>query len=66
MKDALVPVNISRLEPSRLDGIENWPRLDQEVLIASRSGQVCMTCHFFATTRGAMAFRCSAATGTKA
>jgi hypothetical protein len=44
---AVVPVNFSRLEPSRIDAIEDWPWLDQEVLRTSRSHQVCMTCHFF-------------------
>jgi hypothetical protein len=44
---AVVPVNVSRLEPSRIDAIEDWPWLDQEVLHTSRSHQVCMTCHFF-------------------
>jgi len=43
---AVVPVNVSRLEPSRIDAIEDWPWLDQEVLLTSRSHQVCMTCHF--------------------
>ena len=43
----MVPVNISRLQPSRLQAIEDWPWLDQEVLRTSRSRQVCMTCHFF-------------------
>jgi hypothetical protein len=43
----VVQVNISRLEPSRLDAIEDWPWLDQEVHHTSCSHQVCMTCHFF-------------------
>ena len=43
----MVPVNISRPQPSRLQAIEDWPWLDQEVLRTSRSRQVCMTCHFF-------------------
>jgi hypothetical protein len=43
---AVVPVNISRLEPSRDEAIEDWPWLDQEMLHRSRSHQVCMTCHF--------------------
>ena len=43
----MVPVNISRLQPSRLEAIEDWPWLDQDVLRSSRSRQVCMTCHFF-------------------
>ena len=28
-------------------GYEQWPYLDEEVLVASRSRKVCMTCHFF-------------------
>ena len=43
----MLPVNISRLQPSRLQAIEDWPWLDQDVLRTSRSRQVCMTCHFF-------------------
>jgi hypothetical protein len=46
-KVAVVPVKISRLQPSRMEAIEDWPWLDQEVLRTSRSRQVCMTCHFF-------------------
>jgi hypothetical protein len=34
------------MQPSRIDAIEDWPWLDQEVLRTSRSHQVCMTCHF--------------------
>ena len=30
-----------------LSPIEEWPYLDQEVLVASRSRKVCMTCHWF-------------------
>ena len=30
-----------------LDAIEDWPYLDQEVLQASRSHKVCLTCHWF-------------------
>ena len=44
---AVPPVNLSRLEPCRIDAIEDWPWLDQQVLHTSRSHQVCMTCHFF-------------------
>jgi hypothetical protein len=44
---AMVPVPLSHLEPSRIDAIEDWPWLDQDVLRTSRSRQVCMTCHFF-------------------
>jgi hypothetical protein len=43
----MVPVTLSRLQSSRLDAIEDWPWLDQDVLCSSRSRQVCMTCHFF-------------------
>jgi len=43
----MVPVPLSRLQPSRDEEIEEWPWLDQEVLRHSRSRQVCMTCHFF-------------------
>ncbi len=28
-------------------GYEQWPYLDPEVLVASRSRKVCMTCHWF-------------------
>ena len=44
---AVMPVNFSRLEPSRDEAIEDWPWLNQEVLRTSRSNQACMTCHFF-------------------
>ena len=43
----MVPVPLSRLQPSRDEAIEDWPWLDQDVLRSSRSRQVCMTCHFF-------------------
>ena len=43
----VVPVPLSRLQPSRPEPIEQWPWLDQDVLIPSRSRQVCLTCHFF-------------------
>jgi hypothetical protein len=39
----MVPVPLSRLEPSRKEEIEEWPWLDQDVLRSSRSRQVCMT-----------------------
>ena len=48
----MVPVPLSRLQPSRIDAIEDWPWLDQDVLRSSRSRQVCMTCHFFRHHRG--------------
>jgi hypothetical protein len=40
----------TRLAPSPAaddGGYEEWPYLDEEVLVASRSRKVCMTCHFF-------------------
>ena len=42
-----MPVPLSRLQPSCLDAIEDWPWLDQNVFRSSRSRQACMTCHFF-------------------
>ncbi len=48
-----MPVPLSRLQPSRKEEIEDWPWLDQAVLRASRSRQVCMTCHFFRNQPGA-------------
>jgi hypothetical protein len=44
---AVVPVPLSRLQPSLDEEIEDWPWLDQDVLRKSRSRQVCMTCHCF-------------------
>jgi hypothetical protein len=29
------------------ESCEAWPYLDEEVLLSSRSRQVCMTCHWF-------------------
>jgi hypothetical protein len=52
-KVAVVPLNLSRLQPSRLEAIGDWPWLDQVVLHTSRSHQVCMTCHFFRHHPGA-------------
>ena len=43
----MVPVPLSRLQPSRDEAIEHWPWLDQDVLRSSRNRQVCVTCHFF-------------------
>ncbi|MFZ0407141.1 MAG: galactose oxidase [Cyanobium sp.] len=40
----------NRLVPSSAaddGGYEQWPYLDEEVLVASRSGKVCLTCPFF-------------------
>jgi hypothetical protein len=53
VKVAVVPLNLSRLQPSRLEAIGDWPWLDQVVLHTSRSHQVCMTCHFFRHHPGA-------------
>ena len=33
--------------PADDGGCEQWPYLDEEVLVASRSSKVCLTCHFF-------------------
>jgi hypothetical protein len=33
--------------PANDGGYEQWPYLDEEVLVASRSSKVCLTCHFF-------------------
>jgi hypothetical protein len=62
----MVPVPFSRWEPSRLDAIEDWPWLDQDVFRSSRSRQVCMTCHFSGTIRGPTAAPYSPATCTRA
>ena len=43
----MVPVPLSRLQPSRTDEIEDWPYLDEAVLLRTRSRKVCMTCHWF-------------------
>jgi hypothetical protein len=43
----MVPVPLSRLEPSRPEPVEAWPWLERDRLISSRSRQVCLTCHFF-------------------
>ena len=32
--------------------IEEWPYLDEAVLLKTRSRKVCMTCHCFAITLG--------------
>jgi len=37
---------------ARLDTpAEEWPYLDSEVLLKTRSRKVCMTCHWFRHTR---------------
>ncbi|MCT0213817.1 MULTISPECIES: galactose oxidase [unclassified Synechococcus] len=38
---------LSRSSGNQQEDIETWPYLDQDVLVASRSRQVCMTCHWF-------------------
>jgi hypothetical protein len=43
----MVPGPLSRLQLSSHEAIEVWPWLDQAVLRASRSRQVCMACHVF-------------------
>ena len=43
----MVPVPFSRQQSSGADAIENWPLLNEAVLRAGRSRQVCMTCHVF-------------------
>ena len=43
----MVPIPSPPLQPARQEPVEGWPRLDQQVLVGSRSRQVCMTCHFF-------------------
>ena len=43
----MVPVPLSRLQPSRTEEIEAWPYLDEGVLLKTRSRKVCMTCHWF-------------------
>jgi len=62
----MVPVPLSRLQPSRDEEIEAWPWLDQDVLRKSRSRQVCITCHFFLNHPGPTASRCSPATCIRA
>ena len=60
----MVPVPLSRLQPSRKDDIEDWPWLDQALLSASRSRQVCMTCHVFRHHPGPERIRCSPASAS--
>jgi hypothetical protein len=43
----MVPLPLSRLQPSRTDEIEDWPYLDEAALLRTRSRRVCMTCHWF-------------------
>jgi hypothetical protein len=50
-----VPFSPSRSRGDRHDdstrggqaGVEEWPYLDEDVLLKTRSRKVCMTCHFF-------------------
>ncbi len=45
-----VGVSLSRsaVLAARFDGpVEEWPYLDSEVLLKTRSRKVCMTCHWF-------------------
>ena len=42
-----MPAPISRQEPFCLRANKDMPWLDQDVLLSSRSHQVCMSCHFF-------------------
>ena len=46
-RSLMVPVPLTHDQPSRYEPVEEWPWLDQGILIASRSRQVCLTCHFF-------------------
>ncbi|CAK6699128.1 hypothetical protein [Synechococcus sp. CBW1107] len=43
----MVPISLTSLVPSRSGSLEDWPYLDQEVLVSSRSRKVCLTCHWF-------------------
>lgn len=45
----MVPPSPRGLTPGSrpLEAMEDWPYLDQEVLSASRSWRVCLTCHWF-------------------
>ncbi|WP_094510561.1 galactose oxidase [Synechococcus sp. MW101C3] len=42
----MVPIGAQTLLGRRHQS-EAWPYLDEEVLVASRSHTVCLTCHFF-------------------
>ena len=57
----MVPVPLFRVQPSRKEEIEDWPYLDEAVLLRTRSRKVCMTCHFFRHHPGRSASRCSPA-----
>ncbi len=37
----------SQPQTAREEPVEEWPYLDEEVLVASHSSKVCLTCHFF-------------------
>jgi hypothetical protein len=42
------------VQAARLEApIEEWPYLDEETLLKTRSCKVCMTCHFFRHHPGA-------------
>jgi hypothetical protein len=46
------PMALHRPRPEKPVGridlpVEEWPFLDQEVLVQARSRKVCMTCHWF-------------------
>jgi len=43
----------SRPQVAREDPVEAWPYLDEEVLVASRSRKVCLTCDWFRHHAGA-------------
>jgi hypothetical protein len=46
-------------------GYEQWPYLDEEVLVASRSRKVCVACHWFRHHGGRTSSLCSPASCTK-
>jgi hypothetical protein len=35
------------MQPTRIESIEEWPYLDEAVLLKTRSRKVCMICHWF-------------------
>ncbi len=49
----MASARLSHAAASRDEPIEHWPYLDEAVLVASRSRQVCMTCHWFRHHAGA-------------
>jgi hypothetical protein len=42
-----VPAPCSRSRDSGEDPVEEWPYLDQDVLLTTRSSKVCMNCDWF-------------------